>query len=371
MKILISCGLFYPAELGGPAKSLYWLAKGFIASGNDVTVVALYDKITDKQIIPGEWMNIDGIRVKYCKKNIYLSFNQIIETIKVIKECDVVILSSVCYFPEFPIALVAHYYKKKLIWSPRGEFSKEAIAGNVLKKIYFNIIKFSIGKYCIFHSTSQAEYADIKFILGEESHVVNIPNYMELPLQQCHDENVAPFFLYLGRIAPIKALENLIYGLVLSKQFRKSDINFYFAGDVEEKYMGYYRKLQNIICEEGLENKLKFIGLIRGCDKYQLCANARFLFLVSHSENFGNVVVEALSQGTPVVASNGTPWIELEIKNAGFWIENSPEEIADVVDKILTMSKKDYLRYRDNAYNYAQSFDVYKNMEKWLKAISM
>ena len=48
----------------------------------------------------------------------------------------------------------------------------------------------------------------------------------------------------------------------------------------------------------------------------------------SHNENFGNVVVESLSQGTPVIASTGTPWKILEKYHAGYWIKNNPENIA-------------------------------------------
>lgn len=63
--------------------------------------------------------------------------------------------------------------------------------------------------------------------------------------------------------------------------------------------------------------------------------------MVSHSENFGNVIIlESLSQGTPVVASKGTPWEELNINNAGYWIDNSPDNIGQTIDKLISMSEK-------------------------------
>ena len=40
-------------------------------------------------------------------------------------------------------------------------------------------------------------------------------------------------------------------------------------------------------------------------------------------KNFGNVVLEALAEGTPVVTSKGTPWQDLENEKAGFWVENT------------------------------------------------
>lgn len=53
-------------------------------------------------------------------------------------------------------------------------------------------------------------------------------------------------------------------------------------------------------------------------DKWLDLNGFRVILLVSESENFGNVIIEALSQGTPVIASCGTPWAEIEKKNAGF-----------------------------------------------------
>lgn len=87
------------------------------------------------------------------------------------------------------------------------------------------------------------------------------------------------------------------------------------------------------------------------------------------SENFGNVVIEALSQGTPVVASHGTPWSGLVDNQAGYWIENTPEEIARSIDFVLSMNDEDYSALRIKAHIYAQSFDVYENVNSWIKVL--
>ena len=89
------------------------------------------------------------------------------------------------------------------------------------------------------------------------------------------------------------------------------------------------------------------------------------MFLVSNSENFGNVVLESLSQGTPVVASKGTPWQSLEESKAGFWIDNNPKEIANCIDRIMSYSEKEYYLKRENAFALAKRFDVYDNINQW------
>jgi glycosyltransferase involved in cell wall biosynthesis len=60
------------------------------------------------------------------------------------------------------------------------------------------------------------------------------------------------------------------------------------------------------------------------------------LVVASHSENFSNVVVEALSVETPVVASLGTPWAELAEVGCGAWVDNQAKPLADAIEPFLT-----------------------------------
>jgi len=176
--------------------------------------------------------------------------------------------------------------------------------------------------------------------------------------------------LYLGRIAPIKALDKLLLGLAKSDSFIQSNFILLIAGGVENQFGDYYEKIQLIIQnKELLKNKIIFLGNVEGAEKYKLYANAFFTLLVSDSENFGNVVVESLSQGTPVIASKGTPWQKLEDKKAGFWINNNVEDIANCIDEVLKIENKEYQQIRNNAYNYGLEFDVHTNIDKWINVI--
>ena len=50
------------------------------------------------------------------------------------------------------------------------------------------------------------------------------------------------------------------------------------------------------------------------------------------------IVTEALSVGTPVMASLGTPWEELNTTGCGWWIDRSPENIAHVMQNVIETS---------------------------------
>lgn len=365
MRVLFSCGFFYPSKVGGPANTLYWLAKALVKDGFEVSVVALYDCTEDGLVEKNQWTQIDGIRVRYCTAKGKFPFGIVRYAFKEMKASDSVVLSSICFLPNFLLAIMARMRKKKIVWSPRGELLEGALRGNKLKLFYFRVLKILVGGGVLFHATSKEEEKSIRSIFGSKAKVIVIPNYMELPNRE-EISNIKPsYFLYLGRIAPVKALDKLIKGIAKSESFIKSDYVFKLAGGVEKQFDNYYTRLRELIDQLGLAEKVIFIGPVMGREKYSTLVNARFLFLVSDSENFGNVVLESLSQGTPVVASKGTPWQYLNENNAGFWIENNPETIAHCIDQVLSCTEEEYQMKRENALKLAMQYDVYENIGQW------
>jgi glycosyltransferase involved in cell wall biosynthesis len=139
------------------------------------------------------------------------------------------------------------------------------------------------------------------------------------------------------------------------------------AGKSERKYLSYETELKNLVQRLGLEEKVKFIGHIEGREKDKLIAESYVLVLPSHSENFGMVVVEALAQGTPVIASKGTPWEELESYKAGYWVQNSPQSLAKALDDILSLDTKKYKELTKNSLRLAQKYDIRKNINLWIE----
>ena len=86
----------------------------------------------------------------------------------------------------------------------------------------------------------------------------------------------------------------------------------------------------------GLRN-VRFLGFVSGQEKYEKLAQLSTLFVPSDFENFGMIVTEALSVGTPVMASLGTPWEELNNQHCGWWCDRTPENIAQVMRQVLDM----------------------------------
>lgn len=368
MKLLLPLDLFYPSKIGGPANTLNWMGQALVGIGHKVSVVTTTKGIEPNAVHPNKWQTTPGgINVFYCKTNRKIPLSVIWRSLMNLKSADTVLFSSICFIPNFFIALAAKYYGKKIVWSPRGELFETAIEGSKIKKMYFNLLNKLFGYVVTFHATSSEEKIAIERYFPR-SKICVIPNYMELP-NKIEPESDHEYFLFLGRIAPIKAIENILEALAISREFRQSRFSFKIVGGVENQFLSYYKKLQDLIQSLKLQDKVVFEGSITGSKKYKMCADARYLLLMSHSENFGNVVIEALSQGTPVIASKGTPWDKLEENNAGYWIDNSPECIAGLIDRVIGQSETQYDNKRSNAYLFSQSFDVSKHITEWEKIL--
>jgi len=134
---------------------------------------------------------------------------------------------------------------------------------------------------------------------------------------------------------------------------------------VKSEFFQYKNKLEKLVVSCNLEINIEFIGDISSPEKEKLLSQSKSVFIVSESENFSNVVVESLAQGTPVVASKGTPWDSLVDMNAGFWIDNSPEIIADKMDEIITMDDERYKDMSTNSITHSQEFTKKKILPLW------
>jgi glycosyltransferase involved in cell wall biosynthesis len=136
----------------------------------------------------------------------------------------------------------------------------------------------------------------------------------------------------LGRIHPIKGLDRLIEAAAILRD-RGLDVELAFAGPTIDA--AHRADLERLAARLDLTDRLRFQGELHGEAKLDFLAGCRVLALSSHSENFGNVVVEALASLTPVVAVHGTPWGELEAAGAGRWVPGTPAALAEAIAPYL------------------------------------
>ena len=368
MKIFIPIGSFFPNQTNGPSLSLYWLSKGLVENGMDVSIYTTNDGIIDLKL--NELLQLGFGKIKYVKtKFLKLPFELLFHSVVDFYKFDVILITSLFYPVSGILLFYSFLFKKKIIISPRGELYNNALNfGNLfLKKIYISLLRFCLKmkpEYYIFHVTSDEEKDTVLKIFGDKVPTIVIPNYIDLPEMPVKTYS-KKYMLFLGRIHPDKSLEKLIDGYSLSNRVKELQIRLVLTGDVNTKYG---ETIKRRISELNLENNIEFVGFIEGESKVKLISEAYCTLLVSNSENFGNSVLESLCFGTPVITSTGTPWEELAVNNCGYWIENNPSNIAKTIDDILSKNSIQYHSMCENARNLAAfKYSIQKNVDVWIK----
>lgn len=356
MKLFFPIGSFYPAQIGGPDNIMYWHAKALVQRGHQVWVATTDDGIGD-EVAKDRWLNTDYGRVIYVKTAIhYAPLKLLLASLKPLWQCDIVHLS-VLYFPiSWLLAPLALLLGKKIVWTPHGELDPEAmIYSRGRKEVVIRLIRL-MSRRVVFHSTCDAETGYIHNQFGADARVVQLPYFMELTPRL--NRLPGDYWLYVGRIHPKKAIERLIEALPLVRQKKRLKIIGDYHNDYGQQLMALADRL-------GCRDQIDFLGHKRGQEKYQLMADAYCMVMPSHTENFGIVVTEALTQGTPVIASLGTPWKILSDRQAGFWSSNEVAPLAETLSQMASLDPQTYERYRANALRLVDEFAIDKNIQRW------
>jgi glycosyltransferase involved in cell wall biosynthesis len=108
-----------------------------------------------------------------------------------------------------------------------------------------------------------------------------------------------PVVMYLGRLSHKKGLDILIRAFALVRR----DVPACRLAIVGPDDEGLTAELVALARREGVAERVVFTGMLSGVEKLDALAAAGVWALPSHTENFGNAVVEALAAGRATVIS--------------------------------------------------------------------
>jgi glycosyltransferase involved in cell wall biosynthesis len=222
--------------------------------------------------------------------------------------------------------------------SPRGSFAPAALAWRALKKNLFHRLagEAALHRAAGFHATTEEEAGHIRSVVPE-ARVETVPNGVDLPeegrLACLRADGRDLSVLFLGRLHPHKNPELLLRAWAATAQWFPQ-VRLIFAGpDVA----GLGRRIRALSAELGCSERVQLSGPVDGEAKANLLARARVLVLPSKSENFGNVVAEALAYGTPVITTRGTPWAEVVPRGCGWWVDGEEAALGAALTEALSL----------------------------------
>lgn len=338
MKILHVVPTYLPARrYGGPIFAVHGLARSLAARGHEVDVFTTNVDGGGESAVPlRERVDLDGVGVHYFPsrfRRLYWSPQMRNALLASVRRYDVLHLHSVFLYPTFAAARIAHYAGVPYVISPRGMLVPELIAAKSrwTKTAWLHLIeRRNFSGAAAIHFTTEREREDaLRTRMPIRSSFV-VPNGIDLrgapassPATRTNDT-----ILFLGRITWKKGIDRLIAALPLIDRAR-----LLIAGNDEENLIPRLRELAEHL---GVANRIEFLGPVQGAAKDELLGRATLFALASMSENFGNVVLEAMAAGTPVVLTAEVGLSE-EVRRAraGVIVPAQPRELANAINALL------------------------------------
>ncbi|WP_201628761.1 glycosyltransferase [Psychrobacter maritimus] len=137
-----------------------------------------------------------------------------------------------------------------------------------------------------------------------------------------------PLILGVGRLTFQKDFKTLIHAF--KKVREKKDYNLIILGEGQQR-----PDLEQLIESLDLNDNVKLLGFVD--NPYAWMSHANLFVLSSIDEGFGNVIVEAMACGTPVVSTD-CPSGPSEILEEGLWGELVPPRNSDQLAKAIINS---------------------------------
>jgi glycosyltransferase involved in cell wall biosynthesis len=347
------------------------LCRALAAAGHAVHVFTTnVDGLVDSDVPLGVPVDLDGVKVWYfpCSRlrRIYHSPAMARALEERTRDFDVVHLHSIFLWPTWAAARAARAARKPYVLAPRGMLERDLVKRKsyVFKAAWIALVERSnLERAAAIHATSEREADEARAFGFRLPRIAVVPNGVEVPLEKesaagvlkddratdggpgvLKDDRATdggpgvlkdngatdaePYLLYLGRVNWKKGLDRLIAAMPCAPGAR-----LVVAGNDEE---GYEKNLRAQALRMGVADRVTFTGPVYGPAKWRLYRQATGFVLASYSENFGNVVLEAMACGIPVIV---TPQVGVahvvETAGAGIVAKGTPEALGSAVCILL------------------------------------
>lgn len=334
---------YLPARrYGGTVISAHGLCRALAARGHDVHVFTTSVNGPDDSDVPlGVPVEMEGVKVWYFKsrflRRLYWAPALAKELKTRIGTFDIVHLHAIYLWPMWAAAGLARHAGVPYVITLRGMLEKRLIQrkSRVMKLLALRLQdRYNLEHAAAIHVTSRREAEEA------EAFGFRLPPWLEIPnganFEAATGEASAeiaaliegrPYVLFLGRVNWKKGLDRLLAALPHAPEVR-----LIVAGNDEEHYRD---ELDRQAAALGIAARIIWPGYVQGADKAALLAHAVALVLPSYSENFGNVVVEAMAAGCPVIV---TPEVGLAETvtgtGAGLVVEGAPESLGAALEHL-------------------------------------
>ncbi|SMO46860.1 glycosyltransferase family 4 protein [Solitalea koreensis] len=297
-----------PKFYGGTERVVSYLTEELVRQGHEVTLFASGDSITNAELIS---ICDKSLRLSDCVDHLSYHFVQMQEVIEQAQRFDVLHFHT--DYLHFPIS--------KLLKYP-----------------------------CITTLHGRLDLPDLQFLYKKFSDIplISISNHQRLPLPFVNwrntvyhgipkdfyslNNNEGKYFAFLGRISPEKRVDTAI------EIAKKAGIKIKIAAKIDKVDQLYFDEKIKHLFDDPL---VEYIGEINEFEKRAFLANAlALLFPIDWPEPFGLVMIEAMANGTPVIAFNRGAVQEVVDHGINGFIVRDVNEALKALNKLHLINRK-------------------------------
>lgn len=293
-----------------------------------------------------------GLPVRYFKPDKafgYAKSRDLVEAIAALPENSVLHGHSTYHLLNLQIGRAARRYRHRVFYHPHGALSPVWLGGYGLqalkKRLYIRFFEApNLAAASGVFALTEVERRDLAN-LGVDAPLHLLPNGITPVMvadavagQEFRRKHgvpaAAPALLFIGRIIPLKKIEDMIGALAALKE-ACPDLQLIIAGSPQAGD-DYYSKLQGQAIALGLAGRVHWVGFLNETEKRAAYAASQAFVHASEGEGMSISILEAMSAGLPVVASQGCNMALAAQASALVEFSTGPEALASALRPLLS-----------------------------------
>lgn len=248
-----------------------------------------------------------------------------------------------------------------VILAPRGEFSPNAFRLKRWKKGPYIALTQALALYnnLTWQATAEPEQRYILARFGPDiqsgcSRLVVAPDIAAIGSlheigARSQKEPGRAQVVFLSRISRMKNLDFALQAL----GDVSGDITFDIYGPLEDRT--YWKQCERQLKRLPESVRTEYHGAIPADQVMEVLSKSHLLLLPTLGENYGHVIVEALSAGCPILISDRTPWRGLSQMKAGWDLPlDQPERFREALAAVVAMNAEEFEQWSRGARSFAR-----------------
>lgn len=252
-------------------------------------------------------------------------------------------------FSILPLLVAQRYKKAKIVVSPRGMLTPQALKqkGAMKAGVSFVLKALKAYKNVVFHSTNDQETEEIRLFVNQAKilQMPNVPRNLGGVVQRTKRQKLPNelHWLFVGRISPEKNPLLLLEALQLLEAPTKG----YFIGGCQSET--YRQQFEEKIKALPKQHQVEYVGEKSLQEIIEFLGDADVSINTSISENFGHAMAEALSAGVPIIVGPNTPWQNLSDDKSGVVAEYSALGFAHAMQTMAALDSTEHQAHQEGA----------------------